>query len=127
MLIPAALGEVLTGDNADEVQAGVVVEAANYPVTPTATRSSHDRASRSSPTSSPTPVASPARYFEWTQNIQQFTWDEAQFNQRLAARLLKAYAATREMADYLECTLRSGAYAIGIRRVAEAVELRGYI
>jgi glutamate dehydrogenase/leucine dehydrogenase len=66
-------------------------------------------------------------YFEWTMNIQQFTWDEDQFNQRLAARLLKAYAATREMADYLECTLRSGAYAIGVRRVAETVELRGYI
>jgi glutamate dehydrogenase/leucine dehydrogenase len=60
-------------------------------------------------------------------NIQQFTWDEAQFNQRLADRLLKAYAATREMADYLRCSLRSGAYAIGVRRVAESVELRGYI
>ena len=66
-------------------------------------------------------------YFEWTMNIQQFTWDEDQFNQRLASRLLKAYAATRETAEYLACTLRSGAYSIGVRRVAEAVELRGYI
>ncbi len=66
-------------------------------------------------------------YFEWTMNIQQFTWDEDQFNQRLAARLTRAYAATHEMAEYLGCTLRAAAYAIGVRRVAEAVELRGYI
>jgi glutamate dehydrogenase (NAD(P)+) len=60
-------------------------------------------------------------------NIQQFTWDESQFNERLSARLTKAYGATREAADYLGCTLRSGAYSIGVERVAEAVELRGYI
>jgi glutamate dehydrogenase (NAD(P)+) len=60
-------------------------------------------------------------------NIQQFRWEEEQFNQRLADRLHRAYAATREMADYLDCPLRAGAYAIGVRRVAEAVHLRGYI
>ena len=42
-------------------------------------------------------------------------------------RLTRAYAATRENSEYLGCTLRSGAYSIGVQRVAEAVELRGYI
>ncbi|MET0880127.1 MAG: Glu/Leu/Phe/Val dehydrogenase dimerization domain-containing protein [Acidimicrobiales bacterium] len=127
VLIPAALGQVLTGANAHEVKAGIVVEAANYPVTPDGDAALHEMGVTIIPDILANAGGVVGSYFEWTMNIQQFTWDEAQFNQRLAARLLKAYAATREMADYLECTLRSGAYAIGVRRVAETVELRGYI
>jgi glutamate dehydrogenase (NAD(P)+) len=127
VLLPAALGQVLTEENAGRVQASVVVEAANYPVTPDGDLVLHDKGVTVIPDILANAGGVIGSYFEWTMNIQQFTWDESQFNDRLAARLVKAYTATREAADYLGCTLRSGAYSIGVERVAEAVELRGYI
>jgi glutamate dehydrogenase (NAD(P)+) len=127
ILIPAALGQVVTGDNADRVKAGIVLEAANYPVTPDGDHALAERGITVIPDILANAGGVVGSYFEWTMNIQQFTWDEHQFNERLAARLTKAYAATRESADYLGCTLRSGAYSIGVQRVAEAVHLRGYI
>ena len=127
VLIPAALGQVVTGANADQVKAATVVEAANYPVTPDGDHVLHDRGVTVIPDILANAGGVVGSYFEWTMNIQQFRWDEGQFNQRLAARLSTAYAATRESAEYLGCTLRSGAYSIGVQRVAEAVELRGYI
>jgi glutamate dehydrogenase (NAD(P)+) len=127
ILIPAALGQVLTEANADQVKAKLVVEAANYPITPDGDSVLHDRGVTVIPDILANAGGVIGSYFEWTMNIQQFTWDESQFNERLAARLTRAYAATRESAEYLGCTLRSGAYSIGVERVAEAVELRGYI
>jgi glutamate dehydrogenase (NAD(P)+) len=127
ILIPAALGQVLTEDTAEKVQAPLVVEAANYPVTPDGDMVLHEKGVTVIPDILANAGGVIGSYFEWTMNIQQFTWDESQFNERLAARLTRAYAATRERSDYLGCTLRSGAYSIGVQRVAEAVELRGYI
>jgi glutamate dehydrogenase (NAD(P)+) len=127
ILIPAALGQVLTEDTAEKVQAPLVVEAANYPVTPDGDMVLHEKGVTVIPDILANAGGVIGSYFEWTMNIQQFTWDESQFNERLAARLTRAYAATRESSDYLGCTLRSGAYSIGVQRVAEAVELRGYI
>jgi len=127
VLIPAALGQVITEANADAVQASVVLEAANYPVVPDGDRALADRGVTVIPDILANAGGVVGSYFEWTMNIQQFTWDEEQFNQRLSDRLTRAYAATHEMAEYLGCPLRAAAYAIGVRRVAEAVELRGYI
>ena len=127
ILVPAALGQVLTEETAPHVQAGIVVEAANYPVTPDGDMALHDKGVTVIPDILANAGGVVGSYFEWTMNIQQFTWDEGQFNDRLSARLTKAYAATREASQYLGCTLRSGAYSIGVQRVAEAVKLRGYI
>jgi glutamate dehydrogenase (NAD(P)+) len=127
ILVPAALGGAITQENARAVRARMVVEAANSPVTTIGDAILNERGIAVIPDILANAGGVIGSYFEWTMNIQQFTWDEHQFNQRLAARLKKAYAATRDTAEFLGCTLRSGAYAIGVRRVAEAVELRGYI
>ena len=127
ILIPAALGQVLTEETARHVNAGIVVEAANYPVTPDGDQVLYDKGVTVIPDILANAGGVIGSYFEWTMNIQQFTWDERQFNDRLSSRLTRAYAATRDSAEYLGCTLRSGAYSIGVQRVAEAVELRGYI
>ena len=66
-------------------------------------------------------------YFEWTQNIQQFTWKEDRFVAELADKMRGAYRFTQAFADEHEVGLRQAAYAIGIRRVADAAKLRGYI
>jgi glutamate dehydrogenase (NAD(P)+) len=66
-------------------------------------------------------------YFEWTQNIQQFTWKEERFTVELRDKLQAAYRLTQSFAEEHAVSLRQAAYAIGIKRVADAVKLRGYV
>jgi glutamate dehydrogenase (NAD(P)+) len=127
VLIPAALGEVIDADNAEDVQARVVVEAANYPVTPHADKILGDRDITVVPDVLANAGGVTGSYFEWTQNIQQFTWKEPRFNEELHDRLRTAYHATSAAAAELGCTLRQAAFAIGIRKVAHASRLRGYV
>jgi glutamate dehydrogenase (NAD(P)+) len=127
VLVPAAMGEVVDADNAGEVQAPVVVEAANYPVTPGGDKVLGDRGIHVIPDVLANAGGVTGSYFEWSQNIQQFTWKEERFNAELRDRLRMAYAATSETACELGCTLRQAAFAIGIRRVAHASRLRGYV
>ena len=66
-------------------------------------------------------------YFEWTQNIQQFTWKLDRFNSELSDRMKGAAQATMSFADSRNITLREAAYAIGLKKVAEATQTRGYL
>jgi glutamate dehydrogenase (NAD(P)+) len=127
VLVPAALGEVIDADNARELQASVVVEAANYPVTPDADKVLGDRGVTVIPDVLANAGGVTGSYFEWTQNIQQFTWKEDRFNEELRDRLRTAYDATAAAAADLGCTLRQAAFALGIRKVAQAARLRGYV
>jgi glutamate dehydrogenase (NAD(P)+) len=127
VLVPAALGEVITDANADRVRAAVVLEAANYPVTPGADKILRDRGIVVIPDILANAGGVTGSYFEWTQNIQQFTWKEERFNEELLDKMQGAYRFTQSFADDHQVTLRQAAYAIGIKRVADAVKLRGYI
>jgi glutamate dehydrogenase (NAD(P)+) len=127
VLIPAALGHVLTEANAGRVRASIVVEAANYPTTPAADKILLDRDVVVVPDILANAGGVTGSYFEWTQNIQQFTWKEDRFLAELADRLTNAYRATQAFADRHDTNLRQAAFALGITRVAEACRLRGYI
>jgi glutamate dehydrogenase (NAD(P)+) len=127
VLVPAALGEVIDADNARHVQASVVVEAANYPVTPGADKILGDRGITVVPDVLANAGGVTGSYFEWTQNIQQFSWKEPRFNDELRDRLRAAYHETAAAAAELGCTFRQAAFAIGIRKVAHAARLRGYV
>jgi glutamate dehydrogenase (NAD(P)+) len=127
VLVPAALGQVIGSDNATDVQASVVLEAANYPVTPDGDKVLGDRGITVVPDVLANAGGVTGSYFEWSQNIQQFSWKEERFNAELRDRMRLAYKATADTADELGCTLRQAAFAIGIRRVAHASRLRGYV
>jgi glutamate dehydrogenase (NAD(P)+) len=127
VLIPAALDEVVHADNADRLRAKVIVEAANYPITPLADKILHERGIVVIPDILANAGGVTGSYFEWSQNIQQFTWKESRFNDELRDKMQTAYAHTSAIAAEKACTLRQGAFAIGIQRVAEAARLRGYI
>ena len=127
VLIPAAVEEVITEDNADRVQARIVVEAANHPTTPGADKILRDRDVLVVPDILANAGGVTGSYFEWTQNIQQFTWKEDRFLAELADRLAKACRDTLTFAEEHGVTLRQAAFAIGIRRVADATRLRGYV
>ena len=127
VLIPAAVEEVINEDNADRVQARIVVEAANHPTTPAADKILRDRDVLVVPDILANAGGVTGSYFEWTQNIQQFTWKEDRFLAELADRLAKASQDTLAFAAAHGVTLRQAAFAIGIRRVADATRLRGYV
>ncbi len=127
VLIPAALGEVIRADNAPRIHAQIVVEAANYPITPDADKILNNRGIRVIPDVLANGGGVTGSYFEWTQNIQQFTWKESRFNEELEDKLTCAFESVAGFADYHDCSMRAASYAIGIRRVAHAARLRGYI
>lgn len=125
VVIPAALGEVIHADNHAEVQAGVILEGANHPVTPFADAALADRGVVVVPDIVANAGGVVTSYFEWVQNIQQFRWTEDQVNDRLRTRLVGAYRTVAEVAADRRCTLREAAFVIAVQRVAEASALRG--
>jgi glutamate dehydrogenase (NAD(P)+) len=127
VLAPAALGEVITDANARRIRASVVLEAANYPVTPAGDKILRDAGVAVIPDILANAGGVTGSYFEWSQNIQQFTWKEERFNEELLDKMQGAYQYTQAFADDHQVTLRQAAFAIGIKRVADAVKLRGYI
>ena len=66
-------------------------------------------------------------YFEWTQNLQEFRWEESRVNEELLKIMDRGYQAVREMAASQSITHRQAAFRIGSERVARAVELRGFV
>jgi glutamate dehydrogenase (NAD(P)+) len=127
ILIPAALGEAVTVANAPLVQARIVAEAANYPVTPEADDILNDRGVRVIPDILCNAGGVTGSYFEWTQNIQQHKWKEDVFNAELREVMLAGLGASAAFAEKRGVTLRRAAYAIAVERVARAIRMRGYI
>ena len=138
VLVPAAMGEVVTKDNADRVRPRWLVEGANHPVTPVADRVLLGNGVVVLPDILANAGGVTVSYFEWTQNIQQFRWDEAKVNTELHRHMTTAYSAVRERAQAMDVSsssaavgryvdLRTAAFAIAVERVATAAHLRGYV
>jgi glutamate dehydrogenase/leucine dehydrogenase len=127
LFIPAALEAQIGADEARDLQVRLVAEGANGPCTPEGEKILLDRGIDIIPDVLANAGGVTGSYFEWSQNIQQFRWKEERFNAELRDRMRLAYAATADTAAELGCTLRQAAFAIGIRRVAHASRLRGYV
>jgi glutamate dehydrogenase/leucine dehydrogenase len=126
-LVPAALGEVINGRNASKVKAKVIVEAANHPITPLADAALADAGAVVIPDILANAGGVTVSYFEWTQNIQQFRWDEDEVNARLRKIMAKGYRDVAALAAADGVGLREAAFSIGVKRVARAARLRGYV
>ena len=127
VLIPAALGDVITEHNAERVRARVLVEAGNHPTTTSADKILHDRGVRVVPDILANAGGVTGSYFEWAQNIQQFKWREDRFNAELREVMVRAFDVTADFAERYDVDLRRAAFAIGIERVARASRMRGYV
>ena len=128
VLVPAALGEVITHENADQVDCRIVVEAANHPVTPVADRILADRGVTVVPDILANAGGVTVSYYEWVQNNQEMQWDEADVNGRLREKMRTAYQSCRDFqAGHDGLSLREAAFALAVARVVEAAQLRGYI
>jgi glutamate dehydrogenase (NAD(P)+) len=125
ILIPAALGEVLTEDVAKELRARMVVEAANAPTMPTADAVLAQRGIPVFPDILANAGGVTVSYFEWAQNIQCFRWTEQEVNQRLERVMLDSYRTVRTVVERRKLSWRMAAYVVALGRVAKATVLRG--
>ena len=125
ILIPAALGGSITQDNAKDVRAKMVVEAANSPVTTIADRILEERGVPIVPDILANAGGVTVSYFEWVQNIQAFSWDEPHVNEQLENIMLRAYLNVISVMREKKVSMRTAAFVISIQRVAEAERLRG--
>jgi glutamate dehydrogenase (NAD(P)+) len=125
VLVPAALGHVLTERNAKEVRAKWVLEAANGPTTAEADEIFESKGIVSIPDIWANAGGVTVSYFEWTQNVQKFRWSEAQVNQALEEHMVTAYAGINNMMREHACSMRTAAFAVAAQRVKEATDLRG--
>ena len=125
LLIPAALGNVFHKGNAGKVKARVILEGANGPTTPEA----DDVFNRQGVVVIPDILANAGgvivSYFEWVQNLQQYSWEKYHINSELKKILSKAYQEMKDCARKNKLSYRIATFVIGVNRVAEAERLRG--
>ena len=120
VLIPAALEDAIDGENARDVQARIVVEAANAPTTPGAAAILHDNDVLVVPDILANAGGVTVSYFEWVQNVQRFQWELNDINEGLERIMRRAYAGVREVAKQKRCDLRTAAFVLAIQRVGRA-------
>lgn len=120
VLVPAALGDVLTKENAEDVRASIIVEAANAPTTPEADEIFRRRGILVVPDILANAGGVTVSYFEWAQNIQQFRWELDRIRKELADHMRKAYQSVADVAKSRGVDLRTAAFILAIQRVGKA-------
>jgi glutamate dehydrogenase (NAD(P)+) len=125
VLVPAALGGVITEANAADVRAKIVLEAANAPTTPKADEILQARGVMVLPDIWVNAGGVTVSYFEWVQNIQQFTWDEDRITAELGRHMREAYATLARVVRERKVSFRTAAFIVAIGRVGRATALRG--
>ena len=127
VLIPAAIGNVINAQNAPKINARLVLEAANHPTTFEGDQILNDRGIVILPDILVNAGGVTVSYFEWTQNLQEFRWEEDRVNEELRKVMVRAYQAVHEKVINQAINYRQAAFQIGVERVARTVELRGFV
>jgi glutamate dehydrogenase (NAD(P)+) len=125
LLVPAALGGVITKDNAARIKAPLIVEAANAPIQPDADEILTKAGKIVLPDILANSGGVSASYFEWVQNRQHYQWGINRVRQELDAVLSEAFQRVWELSEQRRVTLRTAAYIIAIGRVGRATVLGG--
>lgn len=127
VLIPAAIENQLTGQNAANIKARVIAELANGPTTPEADDILNDKGVYIIPDFLCNAGGVTVSYFEMVQNAYQFYWDADLVQQRLDSSMTTAFHAVHNMAQRKSVPNRVAAYLVAVDRVAQAVRLRGWV
>lgn len=127
ILVPAAIENQITEDNAPHVKAKIIVEAANGPTTLQATNILTERGILLVPDVLASAGGVTVSYFEWVQNNQGYYWTEEEVEERLEKVMVKSFNSVYEMSQVRKVNMRLAAYMVGVRKMAEASRFRGWV
>ncbi|MBC7293478.1 MAG: Glu/Leu/Phe/Val dehydrogenase [Thermoleophilia bacterium] len=125
VLAPCALENQITGENAHDVKAFLIVEGANGPTTPEADDILFDKGVQIIPDILANAGGVTVSYFEWVQGLQSFFWDVEEVNRQLGRVLIKAYDEVVHTQEQYNVDMRTAAQITAIKRVGEATRTRG--
>ncbi|MFP7298140.1 Glu/Leu/Phe/Val family dehydrogenase [Neobacillus niacini] len=127
ILVPAAISNQITQENAANIKASIVVEAANGPTTLEATKILTDRGILLVPDILASAGGVTVSYFEWVQNNQGYYWTEEEVMAKLEKVMVSSFDSIYQLAQDHHVDMRLAAYMVGIRKVAEASQFRGWV
>jgi glutamate dehydrogenase (NAD(P)+) len=125
VLVPAALENQITMENAPLIKARIVAEGANGPTTPEAHRHLHERGVFVIPDILANAGGVTTSYFEWVQDRHGYFWTEPEVNQRLETMMREAFRAVLQTSLKYKTDMRTAAYIVAINRVATVTKMRG--
>ncbi len=125
VLVPCALENVITAQNAPRIKARVIAEGANGPTTPEADEILYDRGIFVVPDVLANAGGVTVSYFEWVQGLQFFFWSEREINLQLREIMVRSFNDVLRISEERKVDMRVAAYILAIRRVAEATMIRG--
>lgn len=127
ILVPAAIENQITEDNAPDIKAKILVEAANGPTTLKATEILTNKGVLIVPDVLASSGGVIVSYFEWVQNNQGYYWNEEEVNEKLHQILKKSFYNVYQLSLQKQVDMRLAAYIVGLKRMVEAIKWRGWI
>lgn len=125
VLVPAALENQITAENAGKLNCSFIVEAANGPTTEEADAILEKRGITLIPDFFANSGGVIVSYFEWVQNIQELTWDRDQVNEMLEKLMTRSFQSLLDVVNECHCTLRMAAYIVALRKLVTAEKMKG--
>jgi glutamate dehydrogenase (NAD(P)+) len=125
ILVPAALEQQITVENASSIRAKIILEGANGPTSPAADDILHEKGVLVVPDVTANAGGVTVSYFEWVQDFSSFFWTEDEINLRLTRIMREAFTAVWQLAEEKKVSLRTAAFIVACTRVLQAREMRG--
>ncbi|MFP3222204.1 MAG: Glu/Leu/Phe/Val dehydrogenase [Nitrososphaeria archaeon] len=125
VLVPAALEQVITKDNAGKIKAKIIGEGANGPTTPEADEILYQKGTVVIPDILANSGGVTVSYFEWVQDLERLQWSLEQVNKMLEQKMIKAFNDVYEASKKYKTDMRTAALTVAVSRVSQAIKLRG--